>query len=116
MSTIQASNVSDGTTTVGTSYVVNGTSKAWVNYNQTVPQIDDSLNVSSVTDSAAGDSNINFTNNMSAAAFGANCGAITYNVAINTMTASGNRMLTYNSAGTPSDYSFIGYNSFGDLA
>lgn len=62
MSTIQASNVSDGTTTVGTSYVVNGSAKAWVSFNGTgTIAIQDSLNVSSLTDNGAGDYSMNFT-------------------------------------------------------
>ena len=65
MSTIQASNVSDGTTTVGTSYVVNGSAKAWANINGTgTITARDSLNVSSLVDAATGGYNYNFTNNM----------------------------------------------------
>jgi len=35
MSTLNVSNITDGTDTVGTSYVVNGSAKAWVNFNGT---------------------------------------------------------------------------------
>jgi hypothetical protein len=35
MSTIIASNISDGTTSVASTYVVNGSAKAWVNFNGT---------------------------------------------------------------------------------
>jgi len=35
MSTLNVSNITDGTTTVGTNYVVNGSAKAWVNFNGT---------------------------------------------------------------------------------
>lgn len=55
MSTIQASNVSDGTTTVGTSYVVNGSAKAWVNFDGTGTIASrDSFNVSGLTDHGGG--------------------------------------------------------------
>ena len=65
MSTIQASNVSDGTTTVGTSYVVNGSAKAWVNFNGTgTAAIQDSLNMSSLTDNGTGDYTLTYTNNL----------------------------------------------------
>lgn len=37
--------------------------KAWVKYNQATPGIDNSLNVSSVTDDATGQYTINYTNN-----------------------------------------------------
>lgn len=67
MSTIIVSNIGNGTTTVGSEYVLRGVAKAWANYDQTVPSLNDSLNVSSVTDQAAGDSRVNLTNNMSSA-------------------------------------------------
>jgi hypothetical protein len=58
--------LSDGTDTVGTGYVVNGSAKAWVNFNGTgTVAIRDSLNVSSLGDNGGGDYNVNFSNNMS---------------------------------------------------
>jgi hypothetical protein len=54
MSTIIASNISDGTTSVASTYVVNGSAKAWVNFNGTgTVAIRDSLNVSSITDNGS---------------------------------------------------------------
>ena len=65
MSTLNVSNITDGTTTLGTEYVVNGSAKAWVNFNGTgTVAIRDSLNVTSLTDNSSGDYNINFTNSM----------------------------------------------------
>jgi len=55
MSTLSVSNVSDGTTTVGTSYVVNGSAKAWMTMAGDGTAIDDSLNTSSLTDNGVGD-------------------------------------------------------------
>jgi len=55
MSTLNVSNISDGTTTVGTGYVVNGSAKAWVNFNGTgTIAARDSLNLSSLTDHGTG--------------------------------------------------------------
>jgi len=55
MSTLNVSNISDGTDTVGTSYVVNGSAKAWINFNGTgTVAIRDSQNVSSLTDGGTG--------------------------------------------------------------
>lgn len=55
MSTLSVSNVSDGTTTVGTSYVVNGSAKAWINFNGTgTIATRDSFNHSSLTDHDVG--------------------------------------------------------------
>ncbi len=66
MSTLNVSNITDGTTTVGTSYVVNGSAKAWVNFNGTgtVAIRDSNGNVSSITDNATGDFSANYTSNM----------------------------------------------------
>lgn len=62
MSTIQAANISDGTTTVGTEYVVNGSAKAWVNFTGTgTIAIRESLNASSLTDSGVGQYQVNYT-------------------------------------------------------
>jgi len=63
MSTVVTSNVSDGTTTVGTEYVVNGSAKAYANYNSNAT-LRDSLNISSITDAGTGNADIHFTNNM----------------------------------------------------
>jgi hypothetical protein len=63
MSTLSVSNITDGTTTVGTSYVVNGSAKAWVNFNGTgTIAVKDSSNTSSVTDNTTGSYTQNFTN------------------------------------------------------
>ena len=64
MSTLNVSNITDGTTTVGTSYVVNGSAKAWGQYNQTTPVLNDSFNVSSLEDASAGLGRLYFTSNM----------------------------------------------------
>ena len=63
MSTLNVSNITDGTDTVGTSYVLNGSAKMWANYKGTSTNaIRDSFNTSSVTDSGAGLYDFNFTN------------------------------------------------------
>lgn len=63
MSTLNVSNITDGTTTVGTSFVVNGSAKVWINFNGTgTPAINDSLNASSITDIAAGRFVFTFSN------------------------------------------------------
>ena len=64
MSNLVVSNISDGTTTVGTGYVVNGAAKAWLSsYEEGT--VNESLNISSGTDNGAGDGTYNFTNNFS---------------------------------------------------
>lgn len=61
MSTLQVSNLNDGTKTVATTNLTNGSSKAWVNFNgATVTSASDlagvgqSFNTSSVVDNSAG--------------------------------------------------------------
>jgi len=65
MSTLNVSNITDGTDTVATGYVVNGSAKAWVNFNGTgTIAARDSLNVASLTDNGTGDYTVGLTNNM----------------------------------------------------
>ena len=67
MSTITVSNVSDGTISIPTNTVVNGSAKAWVNLNGTgTVAIRDSLNVSSLSDNGTGSYTTNYTNNFAA--------------------------------------------------
>jgi len=68
MSTLNVSNITDGTDTVETGYVVNGSAKAWVNFNGTgTVAIRNGLNVSSITDYGAGTYGPNYTNSFNAA-------------------------------------------------
>jgi hypothetical protein len=65
MSTLEVSNLNDGTTTLATTYVTNGSAKAWANINQVGTQaIGDSFLISSITDDAVGKSTFTFTNSM----------------------------------------------------
>jgi len=67
MSTIIASNISDGTDTVGMEYVTNGAAKSLAQYNQSANTVGESFNVTSITDQATGDFEVNYTNNMATA-------------------------------------------------
>ncbi len=63
MSTLNVANISDGTDTVETGYVVNGSAKAWVNFNGTGTVVTrDSLNVSNLVDVALGAHRLEFSN------------------------------------------------------
>ena len=75
MSTLNVANISNGTDTVATGYVVNGSAKAWVNYNPTSATVKDSQNVSSLTDNAVGDTSVNYTSSMSSVNYTQVCGA-----------------------------------------
>jgi hypothetical protein len=68
MSTIKTDNITNvaGTKTVPTDTVVAGSAKAWVNFNGIgTVAINDSFNVSSITDINVGRFNVNFTNALS---------------------------------------------------
>lgn len=61
-----------GTKSVPVSTVVDGSAKAWVNFNGTgTVAIRASFNVSSITDNGTGDYTVNFTNAMTDATYGA---------------------------------------------
>jgi hypothetical protein len=65
MSTLEVSNLNDGTTTVATTFVTNGSAKMWVNFTGiTTTATRDSFNVSSLTDGGTGNTTVNLTNNM----------------------------------------------------
>ena len=70
MSTLNVSNITDGTTTVGTSYVVNGSAKASLNFDQTgTIAIYDSFNVSGISDVGSGLTDIGLSSAMSNTGF-----------------------------------------------
>ena len=72
MSTLEVSNLNDGTTTVATTFVTNGSAKAWSSLDasggSTATQ-HGSLNISSVFDDGVGQYGFNFTNNMDGATY-----------------------------------------------
>jgi len=53
-----------GTESVDTTYVINGSAKAWSNYNQVTPAVTGSFNIASVTDVSHGKHTVNFTSSM----------------------------------------------------
>lgn len=131
MSTLSVSNVSDGTTTVGTSYVVNGSAKAWCCWNGTgTAALRDSLNVSGLTDNGAGDYTFEYTSDFGSANYQigghfAHSSAITdyaYNVQPrenDAVTAGSARLITVYvgpSASGLLDYPYAAFQAHGDLA
>lgn len=65
MSTIVAQTLSNGTVSTSTANCIQGSAKAWVNFNGTgTVAIRASHNVSSITDNGTGDYTVNFTNAM----------------------------------------------------
>ena len=128
MSTLNVSNITDGTDTVGTSYVLNGSAKAWVSFSTTTTTaINDSINISSLTDNGAGDTTANLTNNMSSTSYmfigglGWNAtGAVNARTVYQTArTVSSSRSRTYYtdvSSSNATDADYNGVSIYGDLA
>jgi hypothetical protein len=63
MSTLNVANITDGSTTVATEYVVNGSAKAWVSFGFPggTATSRNSLNVSSINDNATGNFDVIFS-------------------------------------------------------
>ena len=123
MSTLNVSNITDGTTTVGTSYVVNGSAKAWINMNgQGTIAARDSLNVSSLTDNGTGDYTVNFSSAMADANYSipTNGQGTNINVAYTFATASfkffTGYIVNFSGGGSPVDSALINGSVFGELA
>lgn len=65
MSTLNTTNITNGTDSITVEGAVKGSAKAWVNFNGTgVVAIRASFNVSSITDNGTGDYTVNFTTAM----------------------------------------------------
>jgi len=118
MSTLTISNLSDGTTTVATSYITNGSAKAWVNFNGTgTIAIRTSQGVTSLTDNGTGDYTVNFSTSFS----GEPAGVLTGGRNTHYYTGSGNTSsLRFYSitvgTSTNADTSILVLSANGDLA
>ena len=123
MSTIIASNISDGTTSVASTYVVNGSAKVWLNMDGTgTPTARDSFNISSITDSGTGVYRGNFSTNMNNNSYSATTGVSESGVGGVARIAMGdgnqvnNTLILPNNTSTSIDYKFITVTIHGDLA
>jgi len=119
MSTLVAQTISNGTVSTSSANVIQGSAKAWVNFNGTgTVAIRGSYNVSSITDNGTGDYTINFTNalqdtnycvqgTMSNASGGANAILPTNGGSVAPTTTSINVGFYVLSAGTDPTYAYI---------
>ena len=64
MSTLEVSNLNDGTTTVATTFVTNGSAKAWLEASSSA-SLNNSYNISSGTDNGTGNYTYAFTSSFS---------------------------------------------------
>jgi len=125
MSNLVVSNISDGTTSVGTGYVVNGSAKVWAFYTtKTTTSIFDSNNVSSLSDLGTGVTGITVINSYNSStsynvtAFGGDPGSSTAFVtdANNTRNTTTFVVDTRNTSNTNIDCGRVSATSHGDLA
>ena len=67
MSTLEVSNLNDGTTTVATTFVTNGSARAYAHYDQVTSSLTvrKTFNCSSLTDDGTGQVTTNYTSNLS---------------------------------------------------
>jgi hypothetical protein len=117
MSTLNVSNITDGTDTVGTSYVVNGSAKAWARYDGFTPALNESFNVSSLTDDATGDQTLTFVNSMSSTNFAFAGHSSQFHTGNDNVASSSTiNIFTANTSHVKTDTSRVGCTVFGDLA
>ena len=71
MSTLEVSNLNDGTTTVATTFVTGGSAKVFAHWDASsgTPSLKDNLNTSSITDDNTGDFRVNFTSSMNTSTY-----------------------------------------------
>jgi len=123
MSSLIVSNLSDGTLSIPTTYVTNGSAKAWVNFNGTgTIAVRDSLNVSSLTDNGTGDYTVNIGSDFAAADYsvsvgGANAASADEALDIaSPMAAGAFTLFNRDGAATKFDIPIVCANCHGDLA
>ena len=126
MSTIIATTLSNGSVSVPTATVVNGSAKAWVNFNGTgTIAARDSFNVASLTDNGTGDYSCNFSSAMGNANYAPTFGFDGFGASemrcLESSTSRRNTtalvgILTNNSGGDVVDINFVYAAIFGDLA
>lgn len=80
MSTLEVSNLNDGTTTVATTFVTNGSAKVSLYSPATSASISDSFNVSSIQDDNTGRQGVNYTSSLSSANYTNTLGLQTVNL------------------------------------
>ena len=130
MSTLEVSNLNDGTKTVATTNLTNGSAKAYVTFNGVnlttdMTGVDQSFNISSVEDVAVGRGTVNFTNAMSSsyhcstASAGDTSSSAARNIMINdglANTTTTCRFHIENHSNTLGDAEYTGIVTQGDLA
>ena len=113
--------ITDGTTSVATSFVTNGSAKAYMLFDGSANTIKKSLNIASLTDNGTGQHDGNFISNMDSINFSAlacsRTGGGAGDKQYTNPNSAGNVDVTmYNSGGSFVDNSQVSIAVFGDLA
>jgi len=115
MSTITVTNIKATGETA--SRPVSGVAGAWLDYNQSGPSIDDSYNISSVTDSAAGLFTFTLSNAMASANWSLTVGSASYVMQFSgSLTSTQGPMRTRDATGSNSDSTQNCIAAHGDMA
>ncbi len=120
MSTIIAANISDGTTSVASTYVVNGSAKVWAVVRQTgTLALLDSFNIGSIIDNDVGNTSYNFSISFSSSNYSAGYSTSNGNNFVGEetgRTASSIRLQSNQHDGTAEDVNHQNLQIHGDLA
>ena len=119
MSTINAANITDGTDTVATGYVVNGSARVWVNIDGSgTISIEDSFNVSSIVDQGSGIYTTNITSSFTNINYAYVAESTNYHAALNSSSkaSSSFRVGVFSQAHSLEDSGQVCATAFGDLA
>ena len=100
-----------------TSYVVNGSAKAWARFNGTgTAALDDSFNIASLNDNGTGDYTVNYTNSMNNDNYAKADGGGHWSEQSTSDATGSARMLTYSTSPALADYTNVTFIVVGDLA
>jgi len=113
-----------GTSSVDMGYVVNGSAKAWVDFNGTgTVSIDDSLNISSADDDGTGDYGFNFTSSFASTAYcpqatgrGDGTGEGSWCTSTRVPATSSCDIFYFSNSGADQDQTALSWSALGDLA
>jgi hypothetical protein len=115
MSTLVAQTISNGTVSTSSENVIQGSAKAWVNFNGTgTPAIRTSYNVSSITRNGTGQYSVNFTNAMTDANYCFQCNAQDLNNGMGVPTAQADPTRTITASSFPVLYNYPPDNNYYD--
>jgi len=101
----------------GTSFGIGGVAKAWARYQTAATFVlDESFNVSSLTDNGAGDATVNFTNDMATATHAPTMACSETTANLSAQAAGSSRLNSKNNSHANADCSINGFSTHGDLA